>query len=177
MKAIFMVVVALMVASPAFGQRASLEIPSNGAQVSGIDVVSGWACEAHSVHVQFIQHHTGQTGASVTLPLIAIPYGGPRGDTSTRCGDTNNGFGMTFNWNLLGDGAHGAYLYINGKAVASASFLVTTLGEEFVRGAQPPRACITVRRFPRAWSKPFALMGMEEQQNFVISPAELCPNN
>ena len=27
-------------------------------------------------------------------------------DTVDQCGDTNNGFGLLYNWNKLGDGEH-----------------------------------------------------------------------
>ena len=33
-------------------------------------------------------------------------YGTERGDTASVCGDTNNGFGLIFNWNLFGGGLY-----------------------------------------------------------------------
>ena len=51
------------------------------------------------------------------------------------CGDSNNGFGLLFNWNLLGDGPHTIRALADGVEFRQATFTVTTLGgEEFVRG-------------------------------------------
>jgi len=37
-----------------------------------------------------------------------VAYGTTRKDTAEVCGDDNNGFGYTFNWNALSTGAHPA---------------------------------------------------------------------
>ena len=50
------------------------------------------------------------------------------------CGDTDNGFGLLFNWNLLGDGVHTVVAYADGVEFASTTVIVTTLGQEFLRG-------------------------------------------
>ena len=49
----------------------------------------------------------------------------------------NNGFGLLFNWNLLGTGQHTIRVLADGGGgeFARATFTVTTLGEEFLRGA------------------------------------------
>ena len=57
-------------------------------------------------------------------------------------GRADVGFGLLFNWNLLGDGEHTVRALADGVEFARATFTVTTLGDEFVRGASgatPPR--------------------------------------
>ena len=44
-------------------------------------------------------------------------------------------FSLLHNWNLLGDGIHSVQAYADGVLFASTQVKVTTLGEEFVRGA------------------------------------------
>ena len=62
---------------------------------------------------------------------------GPSGATRPGvCGDSDNGFGLLFNWNLLGDGTHTVRALADGVEFDSATFTVTTLGKEFVRGAE-----------------------------------------
>lgn len=100
----------LAVSSPsAFGQRASLENPANASYASGIGLISGWACEAYSIEVYIITHTTYNPDGSVATHRNVIgplypAYGTARGDTQRTCGDTNNGIGLLFNWNLLGMG-------------------------------------------------------------------------
>lgn len=50
------------------------------------------------------------------------------------CGDTNNGFGLTYNWGRLGDGAHNIHAFADGMEFANVNFAVTTLGGEFLKG-------------------------------------------
>ena len=55
---------------------------------------------------------------------------------STRprvCGDTDNGFGLLFNWNLLRDGEHEVVALVDGVELGRATVTVTTLGQEFLR--------------------------------------------
>ena len=51
-------------------------------------------------------------------------------------GDSNNGFVLPFNWNLLGEGTHTVRTLADGVEFDSATFTVTTLGTEFQRGAE-----------------------------------------
>ena len=63
-------------------------------------------------------------------------YGTNRADTGRAvCGDTDNGFGLLLNWNMLGDGEHTVVAVVDGVELARATVTVTTLGEEFVQGA------------------------------------------
>ena len=68
-----------------------LENPGPNSFQSGIGVISGWVCEAEAVEIEL--------GALGVQPAA---YGTARLDTEGACGDTDNGFGLLFNWNLLG---------------------------------------------------------------------------
>ena len=101
----------------------SLENPVSGAIKSGVGVVSGWVCEADKLEVSF------DGGAR-----LFVPYGSERPDTAGVCGDTDNGFGLLWNYNELGDGPHTVTLYIDGMVATQVNFSVVTLGTNFLRG-------------------------------------------
>ncbi|MGE4093459.1 MAG: hypothetical protein AB7G75_21755, partial [Candidatus Binatia bacterium] len=92
-------------------------------------------------------------------------YGTTRGDTRSVCGDDNNGFGLTFNWNLVGDGQHRVRALADGVVFADVTFTVTTLGlGEFSRGLSGE---FTVNDFPQA-GMTTTVRWQESIQNFVI---------
>ena len=65
----------VLLLSPAWALANRLEIPGNGATVSGIGVISGWKCEAEGdITVSF--------DGGDPIPLV---YGSERGDTSAQC--------------------------------------------------------------------------------------------
>ena len=105
-------------------EQARLGNPAPGSFQSGISVLSGWVCEADTVDLVF----EPATGEPFTQEA---GYGTERGDTAGVCGDTDNGFGLLFNWNLLGDGQHTVRAYADDEAFAHSTFTVTTLGEDF----------------------------------------------
>ena len=115
----------VVVLVPALVHAAELEIPGNGAKLSGIGVISDWKCEASGPLT--VRFNDGDP--------IPLPYGGERSDTAGVCGDTNNGFSTVQNWAHLGDGTHTAATYDNGVEFARSTFEVATTGEEFVKGA------------------------------------------
>ena len=131
-----------------------LENPQPGSFQSGVGVISGWACEAQTIEISFDGGPRLQAGAG-TL----------RADTEGVCGDTDNGFGLLYNWNLLGDGPHTVTAYADGGEFASVTVTVTTLGEEFRRGLSRE---VTIPDFP-AVGTDTVLQWQEAQQNFVIS--------
>ncbi|MEW6300661.1 MAG: hypothetical protein AB1671_23475 [Thermodesulfobacteriota bacterium] len=138
------------------GNRAVLENPQPGSFQSGIGVVSGWACEAERVEVE------------VNGVRLRAAYGTTRGDTRDSCGDEDNGFGLTFNWNLLGDGLHTVRAFTDGVEFATVTFTVTTLGTEFLRGASGE---FTLLDFPEVGTN-VIVRWQESAQNFVIARAE-----
>ena len=118
----------VLLLSPAWALANRLEIPGNGATVSGIGVISGWKCEAEGdITVSF--------DGGDPIPLV---YGSERGDTgaSAVCDDDGlNGFVAIWNWGLMADGEHTAVVYDNGVEFASSTFSVVNFGKSFVEGA------------------------------------------
>jgi PhoPQ-activated pathogenicity-related protein len=106
------------------GPLGNLENPANGSYQSGVAVISGWVCEADNVEIEF-------DGTKIR----AASYGTGRGDTQSVCGDKNNGFGLLYSMNLLGDGQHSLRVLVDGIELARSEFVVTTLGEKFLRNA------------------------------------------
>ena len=132
---------------------ANLESPYPGSFESGIGLIRGWVCNAQSVEIQI------NDGARQR-----VAYGSDRPDTVGVCGDADNGFGYTVNWNDLGDGTHTVRAFADGREFAQAQFTVTSLGVEYLEGASGE---YTLPNFPQAgrnvtvrWSQP--------HQNFVI---------
>ena len=142
------------------GLTGYLENPGHNSFQSGIGVLSGWVCEADTVELEI--GHTGRQGAG---------YGTERLDTAGVCGDTDNGFGLLFNWNLLGDGEHEVIATVDGIELGRATVRVTTLGEEFVRGAEGE--CV-VADFPHP-GETVTLTWQQNSQNFVISGGGVAP--
>ena len=133
-----------------------LENPGADAFQSGLGVISGWVCEADAVEIAL--NGTRQVAA----------YGTERLDTAEVCGDTDNGFGLLFNWNLLGDGAHEVGAFVDGVELGRATVTVTTLGAEFVREATGE---CTVSDFPDRGATA-TLEWQQTSQNFVIVEGE-----
>ena len=133
-----------------------LENPGPNSFQSGIGVISGWVCEGAEVVIEL--NGAGQPAA----------YGTERLDTEETCGDTANGFGLLFNWNLLGDGEHEVVAYVDEVELGRATVRVTTLGVEFVRGAEGE--CV-VEDFPMV-SETTTLAWQQNSQNFVITDVE-----
>lgn len=107
----------------------TLENPAPDSYQSGIGVISGWLCEPGQVEITITDPRDGWT----TTQKAA--HGTSRGDTQGVCGDTDNGFGLTFNWNLLGDGEYEVVATVDGVEFGRAVATVTTLGVETLRGA------------------------------------------
>ena len=140
--------------------QASLDSPGQGSFQSGINLIHGWRCEP----------------AEITLviddgPPLVAPYGAARGDTASVCNDDGmNGWGVTFNWNLLARDklTHTLSARADGVEFRRVTFTVGHLGEEFLEDAYG--------RF-RAWDFPepgvnTLLRWNEALQNFVIEGIE-----
>lgn len=131
-----------------------LESPQVGSAESGVGLIRGWFCNARAIDIQLD-----------ALPRFPAAYGTPREDTVAVCGDSNNGFGITFNWNLLGNGLHTARAFADGVEFAQVQFQVSTLGVKFLTGVQ---AQSTIANFP-AKGTDLTLSWSEAHQNFVIT--------
>ena len=133
-----------------------LENPGPNSFQSGIGVLSGWACEGTEVIIEL----NGQ-------PQPAA-YGTERLDTLAACGDTANGFGLLFNWNLLGEGEHEVVAFVDSEELGRTTVRVTTLGAEFVRDVEGE---CTVEDFPML-GETVTLEWQQNSQNFVITEVE-----
>ena len=142
-----------------------LENPGHNSFQSGVRVLSGWVCEAEAVEIE-IETESGET------ERYGAGYGTERLDTQAVCGDTDNGFGLLFNWNLLSDGEHEVVAFVDGIELGRATVRVTTVGEgaeeEFLRGAEGE--CV-VEDFPRL-GQSVLLEWQQSSQNFVITEVE-----
>ena len=136
------------------GLTSRLENPSSGSFQSGIGLFSGWVCDAQRVEIEI----NGTT-------RLQAAYGTIRSDTTGVCGDSNNGFALLFNWNLLGDGTHTVRALADGVEFGRAAFAVTTLGTEFLTGAG---GAYTLGDFPHA-NQNVRIDWQQASQNFVIA--------
>lgn len=134
--------------------QAVLEVPSPGSMESGVKLIQGWRCEPALIQVQI------DAG-----PLFTAAYGTSRNDTIGVCGDAENGWGLTFNWNLSGDGMHTIRAFADGVEFGSATFSVQTLGAEFLTGLT---GSVIVQDFPET-GKNVGLEWQQSSQNFVIT--------
>ena len=132
-----------------------LENPAKNSLVSGISLVSGWKCTAG------VLTFTVDGGAE-----NPISYGTPRSDVqdSGACAGINVGFGALLNWGLFSDGQHTIRLFDDGVEFASADFVVTTFGTDFLSGAS---GIYKLTNFPAAGQD--ALVRWDQSsQNFQI---------
>ena len=143
------------------GLRGYLENPAQGSNQSGISAITGWVCDAEEIIIKL-------NGT----PLKA-GYGTIRTDTAGVCGDTDNGFSLLWNWNLLGDGFHSVEAFADGRKFASTQVRVTTLGEEFFTGSNASTYLLgphpSVGGVFANGDRAIALQWVESLQNFVIT--------
>ena len=139
------------------------ENPPPGSFQSGVGVISGWACEAERIEIVFnpdtATEETWRAGYRTTREDTAYTEEG-----EVICGDIDNGFGLLFNWNRLGDGQHTVSARADGVEFGSATFTVTTLGEDFKRNVSGE---FVVEDFPTDGSD-VTLGWQQSLQNFVI---------
>jgi hypothetical protein len=133
-----------------------LENPQPFSSESGIGLVSGWHCDAQLIEVQFDDQ-----------PPLPAAYGTSRNGTIPVCGDSDNGWGLLWNYNLLGDGQHTVKVFADGVQFGSATFTVNTLGQEFVEGLSKKTELL----LPDL-GKEIELTWQQSKQNFVISKVE-----
>ena len=134
-----------------------LENPQPGSFQSGVGVISGWVCEAERIDIVF-------NPGTATEETWRAGYRTTREDTESVCNDINNGFGLLFNWNRLDDGQHTVSARADGVEFGSATFTVTTFGEEFLTGVEK-RA--RLKDFPDTGTD-LVVAWQQSLQNFVI---------
>ena len=140
-----------------------LENPGPGSYQSGVGVISGWVCEAGRIEIVFNENEADRW---------RVGYGTRRTDTQKECGDINNGFGLLFNWNMLGEGEHTVVAQVDGVEFGRATVTVTTVGEgeeeEFLQGVG---GTFILPGFPNVKTA-VQVQWQEAQQNFVIIARE-----
>ena len=136
-----------------------LENPSPNSFQSGIGTLSGWVCDADEVVLE------------INGTPFPAAYGTARSDTQDECGDTDNGFGLLFNWNELGDGRHEVVAVVDGVELSRTSVTVTTLGTAFLREAS---GTCEATDFPST-GEHVTLVWQEARQNFVITDGSSPP--
>ncbi len=143
--------------------QAVFENPQPGSFQSGVGVISGWVCEAEQIDIIFnpgtATEETWRAGYRTTREDTAYTQEG-----EVICGDTDNGFGLLFNWNRLGDGVHTVSAQADGVEFGTATFTVTTLGEDFKRNVS---GAFDIEDFPVDGSD-VTLVWQQSLQNFVI---------
>lgn len=149
----------LFTAATSVTAQGNLENPQPNGFESGIGLLSGWHCNAGSIAIVI------DNGAP-----IFMAYGTTRPDTVSVCGDENNGFGLLYNFNRLGDGVHTVRALADGVEFANTSFTVTTLGQEFIRGLSAD-----VEFNLATLTKGIKVSWAESKQNFVISQVQNFP--
>jgi hypothetical protein len=151
-----LLLVPLVAISPYARAQAFLESPRQDATESGVGLIRGWACDAG--HIEIVIDGGAPRQAA---------YGTQRGDTAAACGDADNGFGLTFNWNALGDGVHNLKASADGGEFANVDFTVATLGQDFLEGIDGE---YTLPDFPDAGGSP-QVRWSQTHQNFVFAQA------
>ena len=137
------------------GVEAILGNPSLGSAQSGLGVISGWACEAEEVVIEL-------NG----MPLRAA-YGTEReAAVEQRCGHSDAGFSLLWNWNNLGPGTHTVRALMDGQEFANTTVRVTTFGVPFRQGLS---GTFPIPNFPRP-GETKQLRWEESLQNLVIIP-------
>ena len=187
--ALFVTLIGAFLLPQSLRAQSVFENPPPDSFQSGVGVISGWACEAEQIDILFLPR-TGRTGGIGTVDSFAAltdasdksqeaqpegvisyqaAYGTAREDTKEICGDIDNGFGLLFNWNRLGPGTHTVLARADGKFFGHATVTVTTLGQEFLRGASGD---FVVEDFP-ADGNDISLSWQQTLQNFVIQSATI----
>ena len=137
-----------------FGQQGSLENPAAASTQSGIGMFSGWHCDADTIEIEL------ENGA-----LLTAAYGTDRADTGGVCGDTNNGFGLLFNFSLFGTGEQTVVALADGVEFDRRTFNALQLSTgEFLSGAT---GSTTLQDFPSPGHS-VTLQWSQAQQNFNI---------
>lgn len=158
---------------------------------SGVGVISGWVCEADEVLIRVKSHVSWWEGNHPEIieflrEYYLAAYGTERLDTQEACGDTDNGFGLLFNWNQLDNNGeypeptrlspaaeissvnHTVSVYADGVLIGESLVKVTTLGQDFLRGAG---GRYVLDGFPDQGSS-VTIEWSQSLQNFIIINAE-----
>ena len=170
MKSLLIVALAVVL-QPGWLQAAVLDNPNpqTGVIQSGVYPIFGWKCDAGTITIRF----NGTTE-------VEAAYGTARGDTAGQCGDTNNGFSLLWNWNLLEDGTHVVEALDDGVVFDSVTVTVVTLGQEFPTGVSGTGQ-VTLsngQQVTLEWSEPrqeFIITAVSDPSDFITPGIWLSP--
>ena len=141
---------AFLVGGPAHAAR--LEVPADNLVISGVNVISGWKCDAMGdITIRF---NGGEP--------VRLVYGSERADTEKLCGDSDNGFVAVWNWGNLEPGSYEAVVYDNGIEFDAATFEVVSSGVRFLENVRG-QGTITLSNGQEAH-----IQWVESLQNFVV---------
>ena len=157
--ALFVTLIGAFLLPQSLWAQSVFENPQPGSFQSGVGVISGWACDAERIDVVF-------NPGTENEATFQAAYGTDRGDTQGHCNDIDNGFGLLFNWNLLGPGTHLVQALADGEVFGTATVTVTTLGQEFL--IEPTGGEFVVEDFPTNGSD-VTLRWQLTTQNFAIA--------
>ena len=140
----------------ALGQtKGNLENPAQDSYMSGVYLFSGWACDAELIEIVV----DGGSG-------VKAAYGTSRGDTESVCGDSDNGFGLLWNFELYEPGTHEAVAFADGVEIGRKTFTTTRINSgEFLRDAA---GNTSLNGFPEA-GREVSLKWDQSAQNFLIA--------
>ena len=136
-------------------KQGRLETPSRDSYISGKGLISGWHCSAQKIEISI------NSGVLIEAAAHTV-----RNDTQDKCGDTDNGFALLFNFGNLSTGVHHIEVYADGDLFAEQSFSTVKLSAgSFVTGRV---AETRIEDFPVPGHA--AIIRWEESlQNFVIT--------
>ena len=140
-----------------------LETPTTGttSAQSGLSVLRGWVCEADLVEIELER-------ADGTTYLLEPAYGTARGDTASTCGgESNTGFGLLWNWNILGEGSYTVRALADDIVFGEATVTVTMPdpSEEYLTDVSGQTV---VADFPEAGQE-VRLVWSQSLQNFSLT--------
>ena len=140
----------------ALGQtKGNLENPAQDSYMSGVYLFSGWACNAELIEIVV----DGGSG-------VKAAYGTSRGDTESVCGDSDNGFGLLWSFELLEPGTHEAVAFADGVEIGRTEFTTTQIiSGGFLTGATGETV---LNGFPEA-GREVSLKWDQAAQNFLIA--------
>ena len=149
-----LLVLAAAVPALAAAAPANLENPPPGAPLSGIGVITGWACNAQRVEASI------DGGA----PFL-VPTGSSRLDTAPTCGGrSDTGFAYLLEWNLLSPGKHTLRMTADGVEFANRGVVVVGLGDQWITDKGQSA---TVNDFPVAGQRTL-LQWQPATQSFAV---------
>ncbi len=153
--ALLLLMAGFSLSSQAAVQKGVLENPKDGGVVSGISVFSGWYCDAQKIELQVDDR-----------PPKEAAYGTKRNDTESKCGDTDNGFGLLWSYNLFGPGEHTVVALADGVEFARATFTVQVVENGFLKKQDVPESAELILTDQ---NKVVKIEWQESVQNFAIT--------